>query len=388
MFGKPRKGWIGVDIGSYAVKIAQVVCDRDGFHVKHAAVIPRIRPWPIDQMGTQSPPLDSHAEVHGAYQCAAPWTGSLAACALPMHIYDFRGMHLPSSSHSERRMMISNEFAETWNTLEAGYEFDYWDTQIPGVKFRKDEPNISILALSKAWARQADRDMARAGLRCALIDGPPLATARTIGTIAPKHGAEPVAVLDWGFMNTTFSIVFGSRPVFIRRIRGCGLGLVTQAIQTTLGVTLDQSQHLLQTVGFPDPHSNSAPADPKQNPPPNIEPAPTIQDPLADPDPDHALLARALAEAAVEPLHQLADQINRTLAYFQAQRRALIPSKLWISGGGGGIRNLDTYLGHDIPIPIETWRLPNAPIHQDNRHPIAPALLAGAIGLSLLALAS
>ena len=361
MFGKPRKGWIGVDIGSRAVKLAQVVRDVEGVRLGRAAVLPRTKPWPDEQAGARSLPVASHAEVHGAFVCADSFAGRMAACSLPMHVYDFRGLHLPAGTYTERRTMISGELAEAWNIFEESCEFDFWETQIPGVKFRQDEPNVNVLALSKPWARQAAIDIARAGLRCVAIDGPPLAIARAIGLASPRQRTEPVAVVDWGFTNATFCVVVADCPVFVRRIRGCGLRVIAKAIEEALGVTLDQTQHLLQTAGFPDPQNA---------------------------DPDHDTLGQALADGAVEPLRQLVDQINRTLAYFQAQRRALIPSKLWLTGGGASIRNVAAFLGRDVAIPVETWRLPGMTENQEKQQQIAPPLLAGAIGLSLLSLAA
>lgn len=360
MFGKTRNGWIGVDIGTSAVKLAQVIHDVDGARLAQAAVIPRRRPWPDTMSDVLRSPIASNEEVHGAFTCTQGFTGRMAVCSMPMHVYDFRGLHIPSGTDAEQRTMIAGELAEKWDIFEEGCEFDFWDTMLPGVKLRQDEPNVHVLALSKPWSRQAVGDVTRAGLRCAVIDGPPLAAARAVGLVERKRGNNPVAMIDWGYTSTTFSVVVDSRPVFVRRIRGCGLRLVINAVMESFGVTLDQTHHLLQTAGLPD--SEHA-------------------------DPDRDALAHAVADAAVEPLRQLADQINRTLAYFQAQRRALIPSKLWLLGGGASIPNAATFLGHDVTIPVEAWRLPGMTNNQDS-HSIPLPLLAEAIGLSLMSLAA
>ncbi len=356
-----RKGWIGIDIGTHSVKTVQVERVDGQIRVRQAAVIPRRTPWLDDDAGMHTTPESSCAEMQGALGYGARFAGRSAVCALPMHVYDFRGLSIPHGDSAQRRMIIAGELADTWAECEGGCNFDYWETDIPGVKLRQDEPNVNIMAVSEPWARQLTTDVGAAGLRCQALEGPPLAIARAIELVVPTGGKVAVAAMDWGFNSTTFTVVGHGRPLFTRRVRGCGVRLVLEAIESSLGVTADESQHLLSSYGLPDPQASKSP---------------------------HHGLRQSLADAASEPLQRLVEQLRRTLTYFHAQRPALVPSKLWLMGGGASVPGAMAYLQHQIETPIAVWQLPTMSTTHAQVQSFSPPMLAGAVALSALAFAA
>jgi Tfp pilus assembly PilM family ATPase len=139
-----------------------------------------------------------------------------------------------------------------------------------------------------------------------------------------------VAGIDWGYTTATICVAQDARALFTRRVRSCGLAMVCQSIQSSLNVSPEETQHLLLSFGLPHERSDET-----------VLP-----------------LQQALARAAQEHLSRLVEEIRRTLAYFQAQRRELIPGRIWLLGGGACVRNSAAWLSHECGVPIHPWHLP------------------------------
>lgn len=324
-----RLGWIGIDIGSRSVKVAQVERGPTGaLRLRQGVVIARQTPWP-DNEGVGAPLAPSAAEIVAAINYGDRFTGPSAACTLPMHLYGFHGLHIPPGTLEQRRSMIASELADSWDDRGEACEFDYWETDLRDTRLRQDEPNINVLAVSRRWSRQLAQDAARGHLQLQVLDGPPLAIARAVRFVAGHRNEGPEAAVDWGFTSTTFCVVQNGRALFTRRVRSCGLRLVYEAIGKDLGISLDETQHLLLNFGLPG-------GEPGRSPHP---------------------VQRAMAQAASEHLARLVDEVQRTLVYFQAQRRALIPQRIWLLGGGATIPGVSEWIAAACATPVHAWRL-------------------------------
>jgi Tfp pilus assembly PilM family ATPase len=145
------------------------------------------------------------------------------------------------------------------------------------------------------------------------------------------------------------------------------LRLVCQSIGSSLGVSLEETQHLLLKFGLPG----------------------------GGPDRSAHPVQEAMADAAAEQLARLTEEVQRTLAYFSAQRRELVPGKIWFMGGGAAIPGAAEWLAAACDVPVQTWRFPGAvppndgvsaePLHTDLSISEVP-LLAEAIALSAMPL--
>jgi Tfp pilus assembly PilM family ATPase len=361
-----RIGWIGIDIGSRSVKVAQVERGALGrLRLRQAAVIARQAAWP-DVDGVGAPLQPSADEIIAAFNYCDRFRGHSAACALPMHLYGFRGLHIPPGTLEQRRAMITAALEDAWDDRGEACEFDFWETDIRDTKLRQDEPNINVLAVSRRWTDQVTQDARRSQLHVQVLDGPPLAIARAVKLVNRRPNAPCEAAVDWGFTSTTFCVVQDGRALFTRRVRSCGLRLVCESIQASLGISLEETQHLLLTFGMPDPAKGQA----------------------AHP------LQQAMAEAAVEQLARFAEEVKRTLAYFDAQRRELIPERVWLLGGGAAIPGAARWLAAACDVPVKAWQISDAGASSDPARDARPPatmlpsepLLAGAIALSALPL--
>ena len=83
-------------------------------------------------------------------------------------------MTIPSGDELERRGMVASELAAARGD-SSDCEFDFWNSG----STEAGAGEVYVLSIAKQMARQAARDIRRAGLECKVIDGLPFAMART-----------------------------------------------------------------------------------------------------------------------------------------------------------------------------------------------------------------
>jgi type IV pilus assembly protein PilM len=349
-----KLGWIGVDVGTHSVKLAQAARDENGVRLYRAAVIQRPAAWNGADALSQEQPITSSPEIRAALECSG-FVGRNAICKLPMNVCQLRGMNVPAGSDQERRSMASHELTQEWADSKSPMEFDFWEMDSPRGEKAGDGFNVSILAAPRPWIAQLWHDCRQTGLDCWAIDGTPLAMARAVGLVTGRDRSRPALAVDWGYSNTTLAIVAGDRPLYSRRIQNCAFGRVLDAVIQALDVTLDEAQHLADTQGL----------------------TPAKADPQADPQ-----IQSAISEAAAETLDEVANQLARTLQFAETQRRHLQPSGVMLMGGGASLRNVAPYLAAALQIPVDVWHMsPEAePIPCAEEH--RAAIFGGAAALS------
>lgn len=352
-----RHGWIGVDLGTRCVKLAQVVRTPSGLRLRHAAVIQRPVPWSeADTLATAAPDA-SYVEIRAALECSR-FRGHSAACLLPMNVCELRALNIPHGTDEERRAMIANELADDWHTFPASPEFDFWELQEDRGSGAAEAFNVDVLAVTRPWVTQVARDCRAASLDCWGVDGNPTAMARSIQAVKPLHSGERILAIDWGYSNATLCVVGNGGPLYARRIHRCGLRDGLAAVVNTLGITLDHAQHLVDTQGVLVA-SESASGDREVR----------------------AAITTALADA----IQELMAEVQRTLRFFDLQRRHLRPSSIWLMGGGASVRNIGPHLSQMLSLPVRVWDIPLEANESLETSGVRTQLLSGAVALSALA---
>jgi type IV pilus assembly protein PilM len=326
-----RFGWIGVDVGTHSVKLAQAVRDGAGARLHRAAVIQRPESWSSAESLALEQPISSCAEIRAALECGG-FEGRDAICSLPMNVCQLRCLNVPPGTDQERRTIIGGELAEDWADLPHAMEFDFWEMEPAKSEKPVDSFNVSVLAASRLWVSQLFRDCRKSGIDCWSIDGVPLAMARAMSFVGAANSGRRVLAVDWGYSSVTFCIVGDGRPLYSRRIHDCAFSRVLDAIMGAFIVTHDEAQHLVDSQGVAADEADSS----------------------ADRDMQHAI-----AESIAAPMEELIRQLRRTLQFTEAQRRHLQPASVWLLGGGASMRNVDSFLTGQLGIPVHPWSLPH-----------------------------
>jgi len=351
-----QKGWIGVDIGTGAVKLAQIERRGPRFELSEALVVKRREPWDAAEWSDLSP-VSSVEEIRAGLLLGTNFSGRKAACTLPMALCDIRGLNIPAGKESERRVMVARELESAYEKGGEPREFDFWPIDLPGQDQQQSPNNVTALSVSQAWASRVANDLFKAKLACQVVDGLPLAMGRAVQMAQLDGRREPVAAVDWGIRRVTLCIILDGRPVFVRLLRHSGLGLLLRSVQEALAVSSDESQQLLTVHGLPDPG--------------------------ADADGDE--LQHVIADVATEAIGVFVDELNRTLAYLKGHLSSLVPSRLWLLGGGATVKNVSPYVSGRINVPVHPWRIDTAGLSKDFLGNCPVEMLGPAIALSSLA---
>jgi len=354
VFASRQKGWIGVDLGTSAVKLAQVERAGPGLRLAHARVIRRPPPVPAGKEPDDT--LEWWNRALRSQPVRAGFAGRQAACVLPTGRADLRAIDLPEGSEADRRAMIANELDVLLGENAGRRVFDFWEIRPPG---ESNLENVNVISLPEPEALAVAESLARVGLCCRVLDGLPLAMARAVSLANGADGAAPAAALDWGSASATFSILCGHRPVFTRHLRDCGFAAMPAAVAEALGLSIDDAEQLLATHGVMDPGAR--------------------QDPLHD-------VQEAITEVTGGLLNEIVSELNKTLAYPELHRSELVPEKIWLLGGGATVKNVAALLSSRIHVPVQTWDLPYAGLGRSEGF-VPPAMLAPAVALSALAFA-
>jgi len=236
--------------------------------------------------------------------------------------------------------------------------FGYWNTDLPGKALPQGTENALILMTSQQQATQVAVDLSRIGLQCEVLDGLPLALARVLQMNPTFRTDGPVGVIDWGGAAATMCVVIDGRPTFVRCVRNCGLGQVSQSLCQGLGISHDEAQQLLTRYGLPAPM--------------------TKNDALDD-------VSTMIREVAAEPLNSMVDEVNRTMSFLKTHRPELVPSGISLFGGGATVRNVDAFLSAKAGVPVRVWRWANGAARNGSAGNGPSQMLGPAIALSSLA---
>ena len=164
----PRKlGWIGVDIGTATVKIAQVARSKQGWRVAASVVIPRQQIWQSDQVAGKDAISTLGRVASGSI---APAGGtvveqSLRRCRCRCAMCNGLDRDLNSESNAPQILRQAIETA-TQQSIEH-VQCDYWS----GPKTESQPGWTQAITVSRDWTEQLCEDIAQAGWSCEAIDG-------------------------------------------------------------------------------------------------------------------------------------------------------------------------------------------------------------------------
>jgi Tfp pilus assembly PilM family ATPase len=351
MIGGRGTGWIGIDVGSHTVKLVQAERKSGRLELTQALIVRRSEPWP-DITPDASLPIESSEEIRAGLALGSEFRGRAAAIALPMSLCDVRTCAVAEGSQQEMRSQVAKELAPVFGNIEATHEFDHWTMELPGDRNTQAE-NTLAASISHEWAEQVAHDMSSAGLVGKVLDVLPTALARAVELGSPGSSRLPVAAIDWGFRRATLCAVLNGRPHFVRCLRDCGFASTIAALTKGLSISSEEAQKLLTERGLP------------------------LRSGQTDDE-----LQSVIEEVITEPLNVLVEELERTIGFLRQQRRALVPTKLVLFGGGAAVNNIAPYLADRLDLPADTWTI-HGRAHTETRIPVP--LLGPAVALSTLA---
>lgn len=371
MIATRSNGWIGVDIGTRTVKLAQVVCDQQGFRVVDAAIVPRREPWSAENISPQRP-LSSRAEILTAKSIATRSIGHVAACCATTSLCSMASIPVDPETQTPDPEELTQTLVLPDNSQAI---VDFCMASNPP----RDMSDAIVFAISEPWSEQLATDVHGAGFRCQAIDAIPLALARATVVDSSTPRNRCVATIDLGYSSTTFVVARDGEPCFVRSMDRCRLRGFGDVLMKELDVDHGQAERLLMHVGISQtatvtaPNASTAPS----------APGTSIEDDTKTPTTSGmpTTTVGSLKEILGPSLHDLVAEIKRTFMYLQTHQATRVPTEIKLVGGGACIPGIAEMLTETLGIPVSVWH-PSHDVAEVNET-ILP-LLAPAIAVSML----
>jgi Tfp pilus assembly PilM family ATPase len=346
-------GWLGIDIGSSTIKIAQVGRSRSGWSLRLAHIIPSPGGRVIDRAAISGGILDDwlDGQVCGLFRRRS----SDAACVLSMAVMGMHTLEFPPGSPHETAQMISMELDAAGEPTPR--EFDSFECRGLTATEAGLTPR-TVLSLPNSIGEVIADSLQRHKLQCQTIDSLPCAHARAVSLLEPHCGDATSAVLDWGAAAPTFTLVRNGSPVYCRPLRDCGLKTVLSRAAAPHGLSESELQELLSAHARVEGAKASG-----------------ISRTLS-----------VLREISTAAARSLCEELARTLTYLRRQAASLTPDTIWLMGGGALLPDIAPQLTTLLDRPVRLWQLgASSASGPTNSEPIqaifAPAIAASSLGV-------
>jgi Tfp pilus assembly PilM family ATPase len=297
-------------------------------------------------------------DISAALLLSGRFSGRRAACALPMPLTDLHALHVPPGEGAQQRAMVAHELSAALAREGHDRVFDFWQTESAAHANAPGMVAVNVLSAPRAVVSRVAENLSRARLACEVIDGLPWALARAVALAYGPGAGPPIGAVDWGFESSTFSAVAGGRPLYTRHLRSCGVRLLVEAVGQALGLAEDESLRVLETYGLPDPERRDA---------------------------VRSEIQEVVAEATASRLDEVAEELKKTISYFQTQYGEETLERLCLVGDGAAVENVSAHLSGEVGLPVDLWQLPGTATVGPGNSEKHPALLAIATALSALA---
>lgn len=207
MFGRPKKGWIGVDLGEGAVKIAQLVRKGNRLSLANCAAAER-------SLAGEGPVAE---RLRAASLLAEGLRGRQAAATLSMSSTKVQAT-------DEDYLPADGETVASWS---AGPNSNY------------------TLSTASQTVDQAVETLGEYGWHCEVVDGPPLTIARVLQLSPGYEATKLLGAIDWGETTVTYVAAKGGQALYARVLRCKGIGSLRKNVAEALGLTLEEAEEAM-----------------------------------------------------------------------------------------------------------------------------------------------
>jgi Tfp pilus assembly PilM family ATPase len=341
-----RVGWIGVDLGSAVVKVAEVQISPDGCSLARSLVIPRESMFTKTHWSDPATLLPPLAQTR--LKNRKGFFDPIAAAALSMSAVDLRAVAVPLTSEDEIGALIEQELQSQDDMGAERRTFDWWDRASSA---QADLKHAYALSIPESLTTSVGQSLMGTGVVPHVLDSVPHALARAVSLVWDPE--TPVGLLDWGYSTATFVVALGGLPVFVRILRSCGLSHWHAAIAQAFDISPEEADRLLREQGLPGASSNRL-------------------------DEIEEMVANVLRP---QQQHLIAE-LKRTTQYIRNESPCPLPGRLVLFGGGATLPNAVAALESRMEMPASVWEIADSHGEFTGLGP----LVGVAVGLSMLGL--
>jgi len=351
------KTFVGLDIGSQAIKAVELEANGGGYRVLHAGS--GLTPPGAVREGTVTEPHVLGDAIRRVLSSAGMRRGRVVS-AIGGQAVIVRELKMPKMAKGDLQQAVRFEAGRylPYSVRDVSMDFD-----ILGEFVEEGQPKVEVLLVA---ARQEVVDkhldaLRGAGLTPFLLDVESFASMRALEPQSRTEGGPPAAVfVGLGAESTDILVTEHDRLRLTRNVNIGGSNL-TRAIASRLDVEFSMAEGLKKEKGR----------------------VLLEGEPLPD---DQTVLS--IHEAMLPILTDLATELRRSLDYFQTRWRESRIGRVILSGGTARLGNLDRFLSLELGIetvvgdPFVNCTVPESVLRAEDRRQLAPAM-AGAVGLAM-----
>ncbi len=295
MFPFTGKNLIGVDIGSYSIKIVGLKGRRNSYTLEVAA------------FGELSGHGNDAAELLSMLVRSHGLRGRKAASVIPSGSLTFRHMNVPEMPEKDFREAVKWEIKKEVNFPPGELISDYVVTEHD----TGAEGGVPVIAFAarRTVVDETIRIFKEASLELVVMETVPTALLAAFDLNNIWEDGVSYAMLDIGVSGSTLAILKNRKLGLVREIAFGGESL-TRALSSGLNKGMEESEELKLSYG------------------------------LEGTDETGAQIKKILSDS----LDGLASEILRSFDYYQAQFRGGTVSRLFLSGGTARLKGIDALL--------------------------------------------
>lgn len=307
MFGFRRTEVIGVDIGSFAVKIVQLRKTHSGWLVSAAGVVD------ITEGGKESTSRSEANSLRAIHNCLR-LTGvktKLAICGIGGPEVAVRNFEFPAvpPEEAERAILLEAKQVCPFNTDDIAFDYRL-------IPESNGKTKGYLVVANNKLVKGKTRLVKKAHLNCALMDVDGLALLNCFNELEKPRDGHGTAILNIGSRHTTLAIEGSNGWPFVRDLNYAG-----DSIIRTVAAENNVSPESVKTMLSSD--SKEVKAD------------------------IHQSLEKACS--------RLITDINKTVRYYGARGRSSDIRKILVCGGFALFRELIRLLDSQLPMEVKLW---------------------------------
>lgn len=306
-FHKRSNSFVGIDIGTSTVKIAEVYFEKKKLVLRNAVLEALPADMIEDGYISDTQALAQLLERITAKNGIKTQEAVVAVTGRSIFI---REVAFPNMTEAELREAIKWDMEKYVPFAPGSY---YYDFSIVGKGENDSEMKVLLVAAPQDLVNTIVSTVRTAGLKTMAVDIEPLAIYRTLSQ------AENSVVVDLGSEAAQVIVFQNGSPTVTRAIPINGRRF-TETIMRVLELEKGEAESLKQ----------------RQH---NL---------LKFSDEDSSVLQSELAALVSE----LAREIRRTLEYFQMQNKYAVADKIFLSGGAARLDNLAQHLEAELDLPV------------------------------------
>lgn len=302
-----RRDIIGLDIGSYSVKLMQMRKTNKGWNAIAGAIVE------INSNGPENPTRYESNVTRAIVNCLrlAGVHTNYAVCALGGNDVAIRNFDFPSLPDDELENAVLFEARQVCPFTTTDIAVDY--NLIPN---GSDRSRGYLVAATYKKVANIERIAKKAKLHCAMIDADALSLLNCFTEIekpGPDHGT---AILNIGNNHTTMVIEGKGGWPFVRNLNYAAEDVIRQ-----IGEEHNFTPEAIRKVFLDD----------KKEIPPNV------------------------FESLRQHTENFVSDIERTLMYYSTQENSFNIQKVLVCGGGAMYKEIINLLGNMLPVETKLW---------------------------------